>query len=115
MFTSEQYRAKASEYAKLAEIANGPNVVREFQRLERSLVGQLGVGPTDGAGAPGSTGSILPRRSKSARRIPTVAASRFQFRPAPGGAPSLYAALRASRSGRSMAITVPGSRSISIK
>ncbi len=37
MFTSEQYRAKASEYAKLAANANGSNAVREFQRLERSL------------------------------------------------------------------------------
>ena len=37
MFTSDQYRAKASEYAKLAGIANGPNEVREFQRLERSF------------------------------------------------------------------------------
>jgi hypothetical protein len=37
MFTSEQYRAKASEYAKLAGIANAPNEVREFQRLERSF------------------------------------------------------------------------------
>ncbi len=38
MFTSEQYRAKASEYAKLAEIANGARAVREFQRLERSFI-----------------------------------------------------------------------------
>jgi hypothetical protein len=38
MFTSDQYRAKASEYAKLAGIANGPNEVREFQRLERSFI-----------------------------------------------------------------------------
>ena len=38
MFTSEQYRAKANEYAKLAEIANGPNAIREFQRLERSFI-----------------------------------------------------------------------------
>jgi|ERR1700730_6807281 hypothetical protein len=37
MFTSEQYRAKASEYAKLVGIANGPNEVLEFQRLERSF------------------------------------------------------------------------------
>jgi hypothetical protein len=37
MFTSEQYRAKAGEYAKLAAIANGPYEVREFQRLERSF------------------------------------------------------------------------------
>jgi hypothetical protein len=37
MFTAEQYRAKASEYAKLVRAANGPNEVREFQRLERSF------------------------------------------------------------------------------
>jgi hypothetical protein len=37
MFTSEEYRAKASEYAKLAGIANGPNAAREFQKLERSF------------------------------------------------------------------------------
>jgi hypothetical protein len=37
MFTAEQYRAKASEYAELAGIASGPNDVREYQRLERSF------------------------------------------------------------------------------
>ncbi len=37
MFTVEQYRAKASEYAKLAGIANEPNEMREFQRLERNF------------------------------------------------------------------------------
>ena len=37
MFTSEQNRAKPSEYAKLAGIANGPNEVREFQRFKRSF------------------------------------------------------------------------------
>jgi hypothetical protein len=37
MFTAEQYRAKASEYAELLKIANNPNDVREFQRLERSF------------------------------------------------------------------------------
>jgi hypothetical protein len=37
MFTAEQYRAKGSEYAKLAGIANGPNEVLEFQQLERSF------------------------------------------------------------------------------
>jgi hypothetical protein len=36
MFNAEQYRAQASEYAKLAGIANGPNEVQEFQRLQRS-------------------------------------------------------------------------------
>jgi len=37
MFNSEQYRAQASEYAKLVGIANGPNELQEFQRLERSF------------------------------------------------------------------------------
>jgi hypothetical protein len=37
MFTADQYRAKAIEYSKLVRIANGPNQVREFQRLERSF------------------------------------------------------------------------------
>jgi hypothetical protein len=37
MFTAVQYRAKASEYAKLAGIANGANEMREFQRLERTF------------------------------------------------------------------------------
>ena len=37
MFTADQYRAKASEYAKLAGTANGANELREFQRLERSF------------------------------------------------------------------------------
>jgi hypothetical protein len=37
MFTSEQYRNKAIEYSRLLGIANGPNEVREFQRLERSF------------------------------------------------------------------------------
>jgi hypothetical protein len=37
MFTAEQYRAKASEYAKLAGTANGPDEARAFQRLERSF------------------------------------------------------------------------------
>jgi hypothetical protein len=37
MFTSEQCRAKASKYATLAGIANGPNEVREFQRLKRNF------------------------------------------------------------------------------
>jgi hypothetical protein len=37
MFTAEQYRAKASEYANLAETANSANEVDEFQRLERSF------------------------------------------------------------------------------
>jgi hypothetical protein len=36
-FTAEQYRAKAIEYSKLMRIANGPNEVREFPRLERSF------------------------------------------------------------------------------
>jgi hypothetical protein len=37
MFNAEQYRAQASEYAKLLGIANGPNEVQEFQRLKRSF------------------------------------------------------------------------------
>jgi hypothetical protein len=37
MFTAEQYRAQAGEYAKLVGIANGPNEVQEFQRRERSF------------------------------------------------------------------------------
>ena len=37
MFTAEQYRARASEYAKLVGRANGPNELQEFQRLERSF------------------------------------------------------------------------------
>ena len=37
MFTVEQYRAKAMEYAKLTRIANGPIEVREYRRLERSF------------------------------------------------------------------------------
>jgi hypothetical protein len=37
MFTSEQYRAKASEYGKLSGIANGANEARELQGLERSF------------------------------------------------------------------------------
>jgi hypothetical protein len=36
MFTIEQYRAKAIEYRNLQKMANDPNVVREFRRLERS-------------------------------------------------------------------------------
>jgi hypothetical protein len=37
MFTAEQYRAKAIEYSNLLRMANGPNEIREFQRLERSF------------------------------------------------------------------------------
>ena len=37
MFTAEQYRAQASEYAKLVGIANGPDEMQELQRLERSF------------------------------------------------------------------------------
>jgi hypothetical protein len=37
MFSAEQYRAKASAYAKLARMTNSPNELREFQRLERSF------------------------------------------------------------------------------
>jgi hypothetical protein len=38
MFTAEQYRAKAIEYSKLVGIANSPNEVREFEKLERSFI-----------------------------------------------------------------------------
>jgi hypothetical protein len=37
MSTTEQYRAKAGEYAKLAGLANGSDEARAFQRLERSF------------------------------------------------------------------------------
>jgi hypothetical protein len=37
MFTAKQYRDQASECAKLVGIANSPNEVQEFQRLERSF------------------------------------------------------------------------------
>ena len=37
MFTADQYGAKAIEYAKLLRTANGPDEVREYQRLERSF------------------------------------------------------------------------------
>jgi hypothetical protein len=37
MFDAQQYRAQASEYAKLVGLANGPNEVQEFQRLQRSF------------------------------------------------------------------------------
>jgi hypothetical protein len=37
MFTAEQYRAKAIEYSKLARTANGPDELREFERLEGSF------------------------------------------------------------------------------
>jgi len=37
MHTAEQYRAKAIEYSKLARIANGPNEVNEYHRLEQSF------------------------------------------------------------------------------
>jgi hypothetical protein len=37
MFTADQYRARAGEYARLVGRASGPNEVRELQRLERSF------------------------------------------------------------------------------
>jgi hypothetical protein len=37
MSTSEQYRAKAAEYATLASAANSSEEARELQRLERSF------------------------------------------------------------------------------
>ena len=36
MFTVEQYRAKAMEYSNLAQTANNPHDLSEFQKLERS-------------------------------------------------------------------------------
>jgi hypothetical protein len=38
MFTSEQYRAKATEYGDLLKTAAGPNERREFQQLEQSFI-----------------------------------------------------------------------------
>jgi hypothetical protein len=38
MFTAEQYRAKAIEYSRLVGMANGPDEVRQFERLERSFI-----------------------------------------------------------------------------
>ena len=37
MSTAEQYRAKTIENSKLVRIANGPDELREFERLERSF------------------------------------------------------------------------------
>jgi hypothetical protein len=37
MFKSEQYRAKAAEYAELAERSNTSDEVRKFQKLQRSF------------------------------------------------------------------------------
>ena len=37
MFTVEQYRARAIEYSQLLKIANDPNEVHEYQRLQRSF------------------------------------------------------------------------------
>jgi hypothetical protein len=37
MFSTEQYRVKAREYAELSGIAGGANELREFRRLERSF------------------------------------------------------------------------------
>jgi len=37
MSTAEQYRATAIEYSRLGRIANGPDELREFDRLERSF------------------------------------------------------------------------------
>jgi hypothetical protein len=36
MFTVEQYRAKAIEYSNLVKMADNPNELSEFQKLERS-------------------------------------------------------------------------------
>ena len=37
MFTPDQYRAKAAEYAGLAITADSADALREFQMLERSF------------------------------------------------------------------------------
>ena len=37
MFTSEQYRAKAAEYAELAKTASIPDKVCEFHKLEQTF------------------------------------------------------------------------------
>jgi hypothetical protein len=37
MFSTEQYRVKAGEYAELSGMASGASELREFQRLERSF------------------------------------------------------------------------------
>jgi uncharacterized protein YjbJ (UPF0337 family) len=37
VFTPQQYRAKATEYAEFVKTANNPDEVREFQGLERSF------------------------------------------------------------------------------
>jgi hypothetical protein len=37
MFTAEQYRGKAIEYSNLMMIAQCPDDVREYQRLERTF------------------------------------------------------------------------------
>jgi hypothetical protein len=38
MFTVEQYRAKAIEYSNLVRMANNPNELSEFRKLERSYI-----------------------------------------------------------------------------
>jgi hypothetical protein len=37
MFTPDQYRAKAAEYAKCAKATNTPNAVCEFSKLEQTF------------------------------------------------------------------------------
>jgi hypothetical protein len=37
MFTSEQYRTKATEYGELLKTAIGPSELREFRKLEQSF------------------------------------------------------------------------------
>jgi hypothetical protein len=37
MFSAKQYRSKAIEYSNLVRTANGPDELREFQKLERSF------------------------------------------------------------------------------
>jgi hypothetical protein len=37
VFTSQQYRAKATEYAELVKTASSPDEMREYQERERSF------------------------------------------------------------------------------
>ena len=37
MFTTQEFRRRASEYAQLVKTANSPDEVREFQEHERSF------------------------------------------------------------------------------
>ena len=67
MFTVQQYRAEAIKYAKLVRTANGPNEVREFERLERSFteLADNAQWVTDNRGKNGAVdGAPQPQRSR---------------------------------------------------